>query len=201
MKKFLLSLLALVALAAHAETTTTYDGTLTVAADLGFFQTQLYSGESSLYVITQDDGKYTISLKNFSIEMYGVMLNLGNINVTDIDATEDDGTITLSTEQMLTIEDGDDDSIEWIGKDEFGEINVALTATITDGTISATIAIPVGMDIIVTFEGTAAEEDGIQSITTTSTAVNAQPYTLSGTKATANTKGIIIQDGMKVIKK
>ncbi len=197
MKKFLLSLLALIALAANAETTTTYEGTLTVKAMV--FVT-LYEGEDVIYVTAQDNGKYTLELKNFGFEMTGVLLELGNIVVTDIDGTEgEDGSITLYTSQYITIQDGDDPTIDWQGP-SMGEISVTINGTMTDETLSATITIPVGTDITVTFEGKATDT-GIESVRSDVNVQNGTSYTINGMKASEGYKGIVIKDGKKVLVK
>ncbi len=197
MKKFLLSLLALIALTANAETTTTYEGTLTVKA---MVIVTLYEGEDVIYVTAQDNGKYTLELKNFSFEMTGETLELGNIVVTDIDGTEgEDGSITLYTSQDITIQDGDDPTVDWSGP-SLGEISVTINGTMTKETLSATITIPVGMDITVTFEGKATDT-GIEAVRSDSSVQSGTSYTINGMKASEGYKGIVVKDGKKVLVK
>ncbi len=197
MKKILLCLMAMMTMVAHAETTTAYEGTLTVKAMVIL---TLYEGESTVYVTTQDDGKYTLSLRDFGFELYGEMMNLGNINVRDIDGVVgDDGSITLSTSQTITIEDGDDPSIEWSGS-MLGEISVTLSATMTATTLSATITIPVGMDITVTFEGSATDT-GIATVESAAPSAATGLYTVDGKQVSAGYKGIVIENGRKVLVK
>ncbi len=179
-----------------SDITDTFDGNLKVSA-LGI---TLYEDVSSIFVTTQTDGKFGMTLKNFSMTMTGVKMNLGTIVVNDIEGTPGDGCVNLSTSQYITIQPGDDiDGITWSGPD-LGEISVTVAGELTAGTLTATITIPVGMNVTVNFNGTTA---GIKSVTSSSSSrpYDNTPYTLQGIKASEGYKGIVIKNGKKVLKK
>ncbi len=226
MKKIFTFIFALMALAANAQTTQ-YNGVVDIYAVLFGVESPLCTQENTIDVTKQDDGNYTITLDNFHLTMYGIEMYIGNVCLVDIEATEEDGAITLSTEQTIEVPAGDDpEGVTWMGPD-LGEVKVTLEGTISDDTIKLAITIPVGMDVKVYFEVSALEdeepepepdpepepepepdpepdpdpspEDGIQSVSTTVIS-NGTPYTLQGVKAGANYKGIVIEDGRKVLK-
>ena len=76
---------------------TDYTGDLTVTVQplIGKPDTKKTEG-SVISVNKQDDGKYTITLKDFK---YGI-LNLGDIELNDVDATTKNGVTTLTAEQQ-----------------------------------------------------------------------------------------------------
>lgn len=76
---------------------TDYKGDLTVTVQplIGKPDTKKTEG-SVISVNKQDDGKYTITLKDFK---YGI-LNLGDIELNDVDATTKNGVTTLTAEQQ-----------------------------------------------------------------------------------------------------
>lgn len=92
-KLFTLLTLVLVAVSCFA---TDYTGNLAVTVQpyIGKADTQTTEG-SVISVNKQNDGKYTIILKSFK---YG-SLNLGDIELNDVDATTNNGVTTLTTEQ------------------------------------------------------------------------------------------------------
>lgn len=95
---------------------------------------------SSIQVVKHEDGKYTLSLKNFSLTLAGSEMNVGNIVINNVDATEENGTVSLKTSQNIKIEDGDDPDVTWVGS-YLGEVPVNLEATIKDNKLSAIINI------------------------------------------------------------
>lgn len=76
---------------------TDYKGDLAVTVQplIGKPDTKKTEG-SVISVNKQDDGKYTITLKDFK---YGI-LNLGDIELNDVDATTKNGVTTLTAEQQ-----------------------------------------------------------------------------------------------------
>lgn len=76
---------------------TDYTGDLVVTVQplIGKPDTKKTEG-SVISVNKQDDGKYTITLKDFK---YGI-LNLGDIELNDVDATTENGVTTLTAEQQ-----------------------------------------------------------------------------------------------------
>ena len=181
---------------------------LTVTVDMQGQGGTMPTQKATIAVNEQEDGKYTLSLKNF--ELTGVM-SVGTIEMKDVEATEEDGTIKLSTNQTVTIQAGDDPDITWAL--EGVPVDVDMTATMTDDKLIADINIvydmtggtmpgyemyitvafgyiPSGIDSPIT-----TEENGVKAI-----------YDLSGRKLNEMQKGINIvrkADGttVKVLKK
>ena len=57
---------------------------------------------TTIFVETQADGKYTLSLKNFKFGTMGV----GNVVLTDVEGTDNGGVVNLSAEQTIKITEG-----------------------------------------------------------------------------------------------
>ena len=158
--------------------------------------------QATIDVTKQDNGKYTLALKNF--ELTGVM-SVGTVEMTDVDAVEEDGVVKLSTSQTVTIKAGDDPEVNWAL--EGVPVDVDMTAEMTDDKLKADInilySIPsvMDMDINVKF---GYETTGI-STTVINSGVEAV-YDINGNKLNSMKKGLNIlkkADGttVKVIKK
>ncbi len=103
------------------------------------------SGDINVTVTKQDNDKYTMLLKNFSL---GVYMPIGTIEVKDVDAVTCGNTISLFSQQTIRITDGDDSSIEWNGKN-FGDLPILLKGQLKNGKFNAILNIPVGGGLIV----------------------------------------------------
>lgn len=158
--------------------------------------------QATIEVTKQSNGKYTLALKNF--ELTGVMA-VGTVEMTDVDAVEEDGVVKLSTKQTVTIKDGDDPEVSWAL--EGVPVDVDMTGDMTDDKLKADInilySIPgvMDMDINVKF---GYESAGISAPVTNSD-VEAV-YDINGNKLNGMKKGFNIlkkADGttVKVIKK
>ena len=177
--------------------TTEYKGNLTVTMGTSSFPTQ----ETSIYITEQTDGKYTLTLKNFTLMEAGV----GTIIVKDVEGTEQDGKIRLQSNQTIEIQKGDDPNIsDWMGPD-LGSVPVAIDATMTDAELNATITINMLGGINVTFGGTVT---GISNVVAADNKVLSEGiYNINGVKVNDMRKGgvyiIRTADGAtkKVIKK
>lgn len=177
--------------------TTEYKGNLTVTMDTSSFPTQ----ETSIYITEQTDGKYTLTLKNFTLMGAGV----GTIIVKDVEGTEQDGKIRLQSNQTIEIQKGDDPNIsDWMGPD-LGSVPVAIDATMTDAELNATITINMLGGINVTFGGTVT---GISNVVAADKKVLSDGiYNINGVKVNDMQKGGVYilrtADGAtkKVIKK
>lgn len=177
--------------------TTEYKGNLTVTMGTSSFPTQ----ETSIYITEQTDGKYTLTLKNFTLMGAGV----GTIIVKDVEGTEQDGKIRLQSNQTIEIQKGDDPNIsDWMGPD-LGSVPVAIDATMTDAELNATITINMLGGINVTFGGTVT---GISNVVAADNKVLSEGiYNINGVKVNDMRKGgvyiIRTADGAtkKVIKK
>lgn len=177
--------------------TTEYKGNLTVTMGTSSFPTQ----ETSIYITEQTDGKYTLTLKNFTLMGAGV----GTIIVKDVEGTEQDGKIRLQSNQTIEIQKGDDPNIsDWMGPG-LGPVPVVIDATMTDAELNATITINMLGGINVTFGGTVT---GISNVVAADKKVLSEGiYNINGVKVNDMQKGGVyilrMADGTtkKVIKK
>lgn len=176
--------------------TTEYKGNLTVTMGTSPFPTQ----ETSIYITEQTDGKYTLTLKNFTLMEAGV----GTIIVKDVEGTEQDGKIRLQSSQTIEIQKGDDPNInDWMGPG-LGPVPVVIDATMTDAELNASITINM-LGVNVTFGGTVT---GISNVVAADNKVLSEGiYNINGVKVNDMRKGgvyiIRMADGTtkKVIKK
>lgn len=176
--------------------TTEYKGNLTVTMGTSPFPTQ----ETSIYITEQTDGKYTLTLKNFTLMEAGV----GTIIVKDVEGTEQDGKIRLQSSQTIEIQKGDDPNInDWMGPG-LGPVPVVIDATMTDAELNASITINM-LGVNVTFGGTVT---GISNVVAADKKVLSEGiYNINGVKVNDMRKGgvyiIRMADGTtkKVIKK
>ena len=149
MKKiFTLIMAAISSLSALADD---YTGQLAVAINGG----PVASQQSTITANKQADGKYEFQLNNFTLQMGGATTYVGNIVLKDVEATTAaDGTITMQTEQSITITKGSGAHF-WLGPTLSNPpIPVALKAAIKNGALKADITIPftkMSMDIKVLF--------------------------------------------------
>ena len=175
---------------------TEYKGNLTVTMGTSSFPTQ----ETSIYITEQTDGKYTLTLKNFTLMEAGV----GTIIVKDVEGTEQDGKIRLQSSQTIEIQKGDDPNIsDWMGPD-LGSVPVVIDATMTDAELNASITINM-LGVNVTFGGTVT---GISNVVAADKKVLSEGiYNINGVKVNDMQKGGVYilrnADGTtkKVIKK
>lgn len=149
MKKiFTLIMAAISSLSALADD---YTGQLAVAINGG----PVASQQSTITANKQANGKYEFQLNNFTLQMGGATTYVGNIVLKDVEATTAaDGTITMQTEQSITITEGSGAHF-WLGPTLSNPpIPVALKAAIKNGALKADITIPftkMSMDIKVLF--------------------------------------------------
>lgn len=154
--------------------------------------------------VTESKGKYTLSLKNFTLVSEETVMPIGNITLTDVEGVQlEDGSIALKTNQNIVIENGDDPNVDmWLGPiitSQVGSIPVSLDAVMNDK-LRADIGIDLtssalGQNINVTF---GADADGIRGISTA-----AKPgvvYNLAGQAVDDGYRGIVIVNGRKVIR-
>lgn len=160
--------------------------------------------ESTIHIEKQDDGKYTLSLKNFVLVSEDADMPVGNVTVTDVEGEEQpDGTILLKQEQSVMLEAGDDPDVTmWLGPvicADVGAIPVNVSAVMGDK-LNATIDIDLSntslqQNIHVLFGDVAAS---IKNVTPASQTQSDVIYNLSGQRVDKNYKGIVIINGRKV---
>lgn len=181
---------------------------LTVTVDMQGQGGTMPTQKATVSVKEQEDGKYTLSLKNFELE--GVMA-VGTVEMKDVEGVEEDGKIVMSTNQTVTIQAGDDSDVTWAL--EGVPVDVDMKATMTDDKLTADINIDYDMlgmgnpeyimHIKVAF---GYIPSGISDVTTTVDNGVEAIYDLNGRKLNEMQKGINIvrkADGttVKVLKK
>lgn len=133
MKK-IFTLIALIAITASAMATD-YTDQLTVNVN-GASTTQ-----NATISVNQQDGKYTLSLKNFILLAGTEKMGVGNIVLTGLTGQDINGYTVLKTKQEISITEGDDTSIEtWMGP-LLGTVPVDMIAKIKDNKLYTVINI------------------------------------------------------------
>ncbi|MBR0360972.1 MAG: calycin-like domain-containing protein, partial [Paraprevotella sp.] len=138
MKKTLLTIaLAVFALCGFAQSTTTYTDDLTVTINGESTEPQ----ETNILVTENADGTYTLSLKNFMLGAGEDALGVGNIELSGITATEENGIKTFHVNQTINIAEGDAEGVEtWLGP-MLGDVPIVLSAKMTNEKLYCTIDI------------------------------------------------------------
>lgn len=150
--------------------------------------TPLDPQQASIFVTDKGNGKYTLSLPNFVLGTDANAIPVGTITIEDVEGTEADGVITLSTTQTITITDGDLEGVDgWLGS-QLGEVPVTLNAEMTDDKLYAEIDIPFGaMSIKVVFGKVNTAITGVSADMQQATGI----YTIGGVKVNAMQSGNI----------
>ena len=93
--------------------------------------------QTSYSVVTKHSGEKSLVLKNFMLNDGGDIVPVGNIVLNNVNVQGNHYT----TEQEISIEEGDDESVDyWLGPD-LGEVPVKLDGTFHDGRLDATLDI------------------------------------------------------------
>lgn len=94
--------------------------------------------ETTVSVEEDESGTYTLTLINFWL---GSDTPVGTIVVEGVEGTTEDDVLTLTTEQTIQIQDGEDDEVStWIGP-LLGDVPIVLEITIEDGNLSGSLDI------------------------------------------------------------
>ena len=185
-KLFTLLTLVLMAVSCFA-TDYTGDLAVTVQPIFGKANTQTTKG-AVISVNKQDDGKYTIILKDFK---YG-SIDLGNIELKDVDATTNNEVTTLKTTQtdkQVSIFKVDIDLKGEINKDKFkAEIDISKVTGFKG--ISAT------------FDGTDPTYTGIANLPVSNDSEKEEMFNLQGQRISEAKPGqvVIVKKGGKAVK-
>lgn len=180
-----------------------YTDTLTVTVN-GESSTQ----QTTISVTKGEDGKYTLSLNNFCLEVVEpdssvTRLGVGNIVLADREGTTVDGITSITYNDDLQITNGDDPAIEfWMGP-LLGAVPIAMEARFNDTKLYCEIHINL-MDLlgqlIDVYFGAEPQPSACIRPSTTSTSASQSVFDLQGRKVTEPTKGIYIINGKKVIR-
>lgn len=167
---------------------TDYKGDLkvTVQPILGKKDTQTTKG-SVVSVNKQEDGKYTITLKDFK---YGI-INLGDIELNDVDAKTENGVTTLTADQQGK-------------KISIYTVNIKLNGEESNGKFKADIKISkvTGFkEISATFDGT-DNSTGISNLPVNNDNEKEEIFNLQGQRISEAKPGqvVIVKKGGKAVK-
>ena len=136
MKKSILTIAAL--FCCMALSATTYTSHLQVAIN-----NEAAEQEEVPVVVVEENGSYTLSLKNFVLKQEGFDLPVGNIEVTGVVGVDEYGYTTIKFYGPVSITAGDDpayDQDAWLGP-MLDDVPIDLTARFTKTALSANIAI------------------------------------------------------------
>lgn len=158
---------------------------------------------ASIDVTEQADGKYTLTLADFTASIGGYPIPVGTIEITDLEATEEEGVKNLTYEGDITIKEGSEGT-EWSMAGQ--TMPITLTAKMTDNKLYAVIDIDLTIMKVNVVFGDNDFTSGINSPTTAVENGTEAIYDLGGRKLNEMQKGINIvrkADGttVKVLKK
>lgn len=187
-KLFTLFTMVLMAVSCFA---TDYKGDLTVTVSfLGTKDTQTTKG-SVVSVNKKENGKYTITLKDFK---YGSIIDLGDIELDEVDATtEENGVTTLTAERK---------------EKKIGSytVDINLKGEESNGKFTAKIEIPkvkglIGLKISATFDGT-DNSTGISNLPVNNDNEKEEIFNLQGQRISEAKPGqvVIVKKGGKAVK-
>ena len=193
MKKILLTMFMAITTVVAMAQTTNYTDNLVVTIDGESTEPQ----ETTIIVEQNTDGTYKLALNNFTL---GGMIQVGNIVLDGITATEENGIKSFQTNQEIFITAGEGNEEDWLGP-QLGAVPVDLTGKMDAEKLYCTISIDMsellGQMINVVF----GEEDKVTSIEDITVENGANViYDLTGRKVeTITTAGIYIVNGKKVV--
>lgn len=168
---------------------------------------------TTIAIAEQEDGKYTLSLKNFMLGSGEDMMPVGTISVSDLEPTvAGDGALSFNTEQSIMLQEGDMEGIDfWLGPMlslEVGAIPIALKADLSADKEQLTAEIDIdltavlGQNIKVLFGQTLIDYvTKIGEIQSENNLKQKDIYNLQGQKVGAAFNGVIIVNGKKILKK
>ena len=168
---------------------TDYTGDLTVTVQPLIGKPDAKKTEGSVISVNkQDDGKYTITLKDFK---YGI-LNLGDIELNDVDATTKNGVTTLTAEQqgkkiiIYTVD------IKLNGKESNGKFTADIEISKVTGF----------KKISASFDGTAPTYTGISNLPVNNDNEKEEIFNLQGQHISEAKPGqvVIVKKGGKAVK-
>lgn len=165
--------------------------------------TQNPAQTASIDVTEQADGKYTLTLADFTASIGSNPISVGTIEITDLEATEEEGVKNLTYEGEITIKEGSEGT-KWSMAGQ--TMPITLTAKMTDNKLYAVIDIDLTIMKVNVVFGDNDFTSGINSPTTAVENGTEAIYDLSGRKLNEMQKGINIvrkADGttVKVLKK
>ena len=157
--------------------------------------------QETTITVEDNNGTYTLSLNRFALGEGEEAMPIGDIVVTGIVATDNNGVKTFEVEQNITITTSDE-SGDWIGPN-LGELPVNLKGEMTDSKLYCSIDLDLseslGMVIKVVFGNTAKEYAGQLAVTIDGTTTLTQDAVVIVEKVdstyTLSLKNLILIDG------
>ena len=155
--------------------------------------------ETTITVEQNTDGTYKLALNNFTL---GGMIQVGNIVLDGITATENNGIKSFQTNQEIFITAGEGNEEDWIGP-MLGAIPVSITGKMDAEKLYCTIDIDMSEMLDQMINVVFGEEDKVTSIENIAVENGSDViYDLTGRKVDAiTTAGIYIVNGKKVLVK
>lgn len=114
---------------------------------------EVISQNASISVTEQANGLYTLTLRDFSLTLAGNTMPVGNIVIADAKAVQKDGVRGFSLTREITISEGSDKELPWIGP-SLGNVPIKITAEFTPEKLYA------NLDILTTTVGRIGVEFG-----------------------------------------
>lgn len=122
---------------------TDYTDTLVVTVD-----GQSVYQHATISLNEQSDGAYTLSLKNFTLDNEGSPTGVGTISLPDCEPLQTDRGLIFNEEVNITIEEGDDPSVDfWLGP-MIGEVPISLRAALVGDKLQAVIDININLEFM-----------------------------------------------------
>ena len=203
MKKTLLTFcLSLCALCGMAQTQTNYNEKLVVTIN----ELSTDSIPAAITVVDNGDGTCDFSLKNFMLVGEDTTMPIGDVDLKGVKMETIDGISTISTNQSIIIQPGDDPNYnesQWLGP-MLEEVPIVLTGKLTATALYANIDIDMTESLEQVINVVVGQEKnitaGINGVkvnpSTNATAI----YTLGGVRVNKATKGVYVINGKKVVK-
>lgn len=203
MKKTLLTFcLSLCALCGMAQTQTNYNEKLVVTIN----ELSTDSIPAAITVVDNGDGTCDFSLKNFMLVGKDAPMPIGNVDLKGVKMETIDGISTISTNQSIIIQPGDDPNYnesQWLGP-MLEEVPIVLTGKLTATALYANIDIDMTESLEQVINVVVGQEKnitaGINGVKVTPSTNATTIYTLGGVRVNKATKGVYVINGKKVVK-
>ncbi|MDM8145422.1 calycin-like domain-containing protein [Bacteroides eggerthii] len=206
-KTLLLAAFGIFSLAGFAQTSKTYTDDLIVTINDQSTPAQ----KSNIDFVNHEDGTCDFVLKNFCLTDADAVIPVGNIELKNVNLVSGDSYNTFETEQIITIQPGDDAEKEWIGP-MLGEVPIDMQGKINEDQLYCTIDIDMMSTLQQIIKVTFGKDitTGITHVSVTAEKL-VDVYTLNGTLLRSRVSsenalnglqpGIYVVNGKKVVKK
>lgn len=206
-KTLLLAAFGIFSLAGFAQTSKTYTDDLIVTINDQSTPAQ----KSNIDFVNHEDGTCDFVLKNFCLTDADAVIPVGNIELKNVNLVSGDSYNTFETEQIITIQPGDDAEKEWIGP-MLGEVPIDMQGKINEEQLYCTIDIDMMSTLQQIIKVTFGKDitTGITHVSVTAEKL-VDVYTLNGALLRSRVSsenalnglqpGVYVVNGKKVVKK